>query len=46
MTENALKSQTGHRWYKRPVFFGEDVNRAASFYVDMLGFEKGWQSQG
>ena len=31
-----------HRWYTRPVFFVSDVNRAIRFYVDMLGFEKGW----
>jgi len=24
------------------VFFVADVNRALRFYVDMLGFEKGW----
>ena len=30
-----------HRWYTRPVLFVADVNRAARFYVDMLGFEKG-----
>lgn len=34
-----------HRWYTRPVFFVADVNRAARFYVDMLGFEKGWHSE-
>ena len=25
-------------------FFVADVNRAARFYIDMLGFEKGWHS--
>ena len=39
-----MESQTVHRWYTRPVFFVADVNRAARFYVDMLGFEKGWHS--
>jgi catechol 2,3-dioxygenase-like lactoylglutathione lyase family enzyme len=42
MTENASTSQTAHRWYTRPVLFVTDVNRAARFYVEMLGFEKGW----
>ncbi|HEU4561475.1 MAG TPA: VOC family protein [Longimicrobium sp.] len=42
MTEQTVKSQTVHRWYTRPVFFVADVNRAANFYVGMLGFEKGW----
>ena len=36
------KRQTVHRWYTRPVFFVADVNRAARFYVEMLGFEEGW----
>jgi len=31
-----------HRWYTRPVFFVADINRSIRFYVDMLGFEKGW----
>jgi len=42
MTEQAVRSQTIHRWYTRPVLFVADVNRAVRFYVDMLGFEKGW----
>jgi catechol 2,3-dioxygenase-like lactoylglutathione lyase family enzyme len=42
MTEQAVRSQTVHRWYTRPVLFVADVNRAVRFYVDMLGFEKGW----
>ena len=29
-------------WYTRPVFFVADVNRAARFYIDRLGFEKRW----
>jgi len=45
MIEQAVKSQTVHRWYTRPVFFVADVNRAARFYVDMLGFEKSWHSR-
>ena len=46
MTSNAPPTQPVHRWYTRPVFFVSDVNRAARFYVDMLGFEKGWHSDG
>lgn len=42
MTEQNVTSRTAHRWYTRPVFFVADVNRAARFYIDMLGFEKGW----
>jgi hypothetical protein len=42
MTENTSKNQIVHRWYTRPVFFVSDVNRAARFYIEMLGFEKGW----
>lgn len=44
MTENIARNETVYRWYTRPVFFVSDVNRAARFYVDMLGFEKGWHS--
>lgn len=44
MTEQAVKNQLVHRWYTRPVFFVADVNRAARFYIDMLGFEKHWHS--
>ena len=29
-------------WYTRPVLFVADVNRAARFYIDMLGFVKKW----
>lgn len=29
-------------WYTRPVLFVADVNRAARFYTEMLGFEKKW----
>jgi catechol 2,3-dioxygenase-like lactoylglutathione lyase family enzyme len=36
------KSQTAHRWYTRPVLFVADVNRALSFYVGTLRFEKRW----
>src|SRR3954470_13291887 len=42
VTESDLRSQTVHRWYTRPVLFVADVNRALSFYVDTLGFEKSW----
>ena len=42
MTEQAVRSQIVHRWYTRPVLFVADVNRALRFYIDMLGFGKGW----
>lgn len=42
MTDDSSGSQGVHRWYTRPVFFVADVNRAARFYVEALGFEKGW----
>ena len=42
MLEQDMTSQSVHRWYTRPVFFVADVNRAIRFYIDMLGFEKGW----
>ena len=44
MSANASTSGTEHRWYTRPVFFVGDINRAARFYVDMLGFTKGWHT--
>ena len=44
MTEPTVRSPTVHRWYARPVLFVADVNRAARFYIDMLGFEKAWHS--
>jgi len=44
MTQQAVNSQPEHRWYARPVLFVADVNRAARFYIDMLGFEKAWHS--
>lgn len=44
MTENTATGQAVHRWYTRPVFFVADVNRAAGFYVDQLGFQKRWHS--
>lgn len=31
-------------WYTRPVLFVTDVNRAARFYIDMLGFVKKWHA--
>ena len=37
-----METQTVHKWYARPVFFVADINRAASFYIDMLGFHKHW----
>ena len=42
MPEQATATQVSHRWYARPVFFVADVNRAAKFYIDMLGFKKKW----
>src|ERR1700674_72545 len=42
MTKTAVSEQITHRWYTRPVLFVADVNRALRFYIDMLGFEKGW----
>lgn len=45
MLETTNKGLTSHRWYTRPVFFVDDVNRAARFYVDLLGFEKAWHSK-
>ena len=44
MTETSSRSTTVHRWYTRPVFYVADLSRAARFYVEMLGFEKGWHS--
>ena len=44
MTGPTVRSQTLHRWYARPVLFVADVNRAARFYIDSLGFEKAWHS--
>ncbi|HKN68112.1 MAG TPA: glyoxalase superfamily protein [Gemmatimonadaceae bacterium] len=44
MTSPTVRSQTLHRWYARPVLFVADVNRAARFYIDSLGFEKAWHS--
>jgi catechol 2,3-dioxygenase-like lactoylglutathione lyase family enzyme len=39
-----MKTQTA--WYVRPVFFVADVNLAARFYIDVLGFEKKWHEAG
>ena len=44
MTSNPAADLPVHRWYARPVFFVSDVNRAARFYLDLLGFEKKWHS--
>jgi catechol 2,3-dioxygenase-like lactoylglutathione lyase family enzyme len=44
MTEPSTQARPGHRWYARPVLFVSDVDRAARFYVDVLGFEKRWHS--
>jgi catechol 2,3-dioxygenase-like lactoylglutathione lyase family enzyme len=42
MIEQTVKDSPVHRWYTRPVLFVGDVNRAVHFYVDTLGFDKGW----
>ena len=42
MTKTSVSEQVTHRWYTRPVLFVADVNRALRFYIDLLGFEKGW----
>lgn len=42
--EHSASTPPAHRWYARPVFFVADVHRAARFYVDALGFDKGWHS--
>ena len=44
MIEQTVGGQMVHRWYTRPVLFVSDVNRAARFYIDMLGFVKHWHS--
>ena len=43
MAETAEPNIIGHKWYARPVFFVDDLNRASRFYVDMLGFVIKWQ---
>ena len=45
MTANPAAGLPVHRWYTRPVFFVSDLNRAARFYIDMLGFEKAWPAE-
>lgn len=42
MVDQPVRSPTVHRWYSRPVLFVADVNRSARFYIEVLGFEKGW----
>ena len=44
MTVQPGDGETVHRWYSRPVLFVADINRAARFYVDQLGFEKSWHT--
>jgi catechol 2,3-dioxygenase-like lactoylglutathione lyase family enzyme len=44
MAKNTSSNPTVHRWYTRPVLFVTDINRSARFYVEQLGFEKGWHS--
>ena len=45
MSEQAARAHLIHRWYTRPVLFVENVDRAARFYVTLLGFEKRWHSE-
>lgn len=40
--EKSNKEATEHVWYMRPVFFVADIQIAARFYVDKLGFIKKW----
>lgn len=42
MIDGASRREIVHRWYTRPVFFVTDLNRAARFYLEKLGFEKVW----
>jgi catechol 2,3-dioxygenase-like lactoylglutathione lyase family enzyme len=42
MTKTTVSEQVTHPWYTRPVLFVADVNRALRFYIELLGFEKGW----
>ena len=44
MPEQAVRTEPIHKWYARPVLFVSDVNRAAAFYIDMLGFTKHWHA--
>jgi catechol 2,3-dioxygenase-like lactoylglutathione lyase family enzyme len=37
-----VSGEPPHRWYARPVLFVADVQRAARFYVESLGFVKKW----
>ena len=46
MTQQAVENKIVQKWYPRPVFFVADINRAISFYTDMLGFEKAWHASG
>lgn len=40
----AMKDNTipAHFWYARPIFFVTNIERAATFYTDKLGFVKKW----
>jgi catechol 2,3-dioxygenase-like lactoylglutathione lyase family enzyme len=42
MSERGLTSSIVEKWYARPVFFVDDINRAARFYTESLGFVKKW----
>lgn len=42
MTANSGQQTVTNRWYSRPVLFVADINRAADFYINSLGFEKAW----
>ena len=30
-------------WFARPVLFVKDVDRSVDFYVNQLGFTRGWR---
>ena len=34
------------RWYTRPVLFVAEIERAAAFYIEKLGFHESWRQAG
>jgi catechol 2,3-dioxygenase-like lactoylglutathione lyase family enzyme len=44
VTDKHTSSPPDPFWYARPVFYVADVQRAARFYIDVLGFTKKWHS--
>jgi catechol 2,3-dioxygenase-like lactoylglutathione lyase family enzyme len=40
--ERSNKDTIEHVWYMRPVFFVSDIQAAARFYTEKLGFIKKW----